>query len=408
MGRQRSIAAAFALAAGAALLAACGAPRSDVSPSVDAEAVAQASTALDPATVDAATALRPVRWADAEPFIDEGAAAEGWGPLRTALGHQRRWLRNRPADRLYTYGPRKVSVTELRRGVDQLLAWLGEDPSPETFGARVARHFDLFESVGDGAGDPKGDVLVTGYYVPEIEGSLTRRPGYSVPIYRPPGGLVRADLGAFNDEWKGRRIAGLLRGSRLVPFPDRNEIRTGDVPELRGRVLAWAADPTDLFFVEVQGSGILRLPDGTRRRFGYAGANGRAYRSIGKLLIDEGHVPREKMSMQAIRAWLNDHPDELHRVLDHNTSVVFFRFLDGPPVGNLGLPVTAGRSLAVDQKLMPPGGVGFLVTERPTPGTDGTTAVDGEIRRFIVAQDTGGAIRGAARADFFWGAGDDA
>ncbi|MEO1370018.1 MAG: hypothetical protein AAFX50_22785, partial [Acidobacteriota bacterium] len=121
-----------AVVAGAALLSACGAP-TDAPPPADAVPAVRPPAALDPATVDATTALRPVAWADAEPFIDEGAAAEGWEPLRVALRHQRRWLRNRPADRLYTYGPREVSVTELRRGVDQLLAWLGEEPSPETF-----------------------------------------------------------------------------------------------------------------------------------------------------------------------------------------------------------------------------------------------------------------------------------
>ncbi|MEM6795083.1 MAG: MltA domain-containing protein, partial [Acidobacteriota bacterium] len=350
---------------------------------------AAASEGQAPAAPTAPNALRPVPRSQLPLLIDEAAGDGDWSSLRIALERQRRWLRNRPADRLYTFGPRQLRTTELRDAVDLLLGWLESDPSPETFGARVARHFDLYESVGH---DGRGTMLVTGYFVPAIRASLTRRPGYEVPIYGPPSGgsrLVRVDLGAFSDEWRGRRIAGLLEGGRLIPFPDRREIRTGS--RMRGREIAWAADPVDLFFVEVQGSGVLSLEGGGERRIGYAGANGRPYRSIGKLLIDRGKVPRERMSMQAIRAYLDENPEELHDVLDYNPSFVFFRFLEGPPVGNLGFPVTAGRSIAVDQKLMPRGGVGFLITEKPNAAEGGATVIDGEIRRFVVAQDTGGA-----------------
>lgn len=365
--------------------------------------------------VEARTALRPVALRDLPPLFDRAAArgdtdpnqSADWSALRLALDRNLSWLRGRPQERAYTYGERQVSVGQLRSALGEVRGWLDEEPTPESFAARVVQRFDVVESVGRPGTEPgeKG-LLITGYYEPEIAASPRRRPGYEVPIYGPPGGLIRVDLGQWSDDWKGRRIAGLLRGGSLVPFPDRAALRTD--PVLRGREIAWAKDEVDLFFLEVQGSGSLRYPDGSVRRIGYAGANGRAYRSIGKLLIDEGAIPRHRMSMQRLRTWLAENPDHVRRVLDFNQSVVFFRFLEGPAEGNLGFPVTPGRSVAVDQKLMPPGGFGFLVTDLPAPTADGGTLVEGPLTRFVFAQDTGGAIRGADRADFFWGPGREA
>ncbi len=247
---------------------------------------------------------------------------------------------------------------------------------------------------------------VTGYYEPLIAGSLRRTEEYSVPVYGPPRDLFRVQLGEFRDEWEGRSVTGLLRGNRLLPYPDRREIREGG--RLRGREIAWARDPVELFFVEIQGSGALLLPDGAELRIGYAGANGRQYRSIGKLLIDEGKIPRERMSMQALREYLRDAPEEIERVLDHNESQVFFRRLDGPPVGSLGVPVTPGRSIATDHRLLPPGALGFLLTESPRRGTGRRDRRGRPAAPVRLNQDTGGAIRGAARADFFWGRGEEA
>jgi membrane-bound lytic murein transglycosylase A len=295
-------------------------------------------------------------------------------------------------------------VAQLRAALSETRTWLDAEMSPEDFAARVVQRFDVLESVGRRGTEPgEGGLLVTGYFTPEIDASPRRRDGYEVPIYGPPDGLIKIDLGAWSDDWKGQRIAGILQGGSLVPFPDRAALRGASV--LRGREIAWAKDAVDLFFLEIQGSGTLRYPDGSTRRIGYAGANGRTYRSIGKLLIDEGAIPSERMSMQSLRAWLAENPEHTRRVLDFNQSVVFFRFLDGLPLGNLGFPVTPGRSVAVDQKLLPPGGFGFLVTDLPAATADGGTLVEGPLTRFVFAQDTGGAIRGPERADFYWGPG---
>lgn len=349
-----------------------------------------------PAT--AADSLRPVSDVVLRELVDDG----DWASLRLALDRNRGWLARQPSDRRFTFGPRQVGAAEMLAALDRLTGWLAEEPSPAALAQRLDSAFEAMVDVADGS----ARMLVTGYYEPEIAASLRRTAEHGVPIYGPPPDLFRIELGELGDEWEGRSVTGLLRGNRLIPYPDRREIRQRG--PLRGREIAWARDPVDLFFVEIQGSGTLRLPDGGEVRIGYAGSNGRQYRSIGRLLIDEGKIERDRMSMQALRRYLRDHPEEIERVLDYNESQVFFRRLDGPPLGNLGIPVTPGRSLAVDQSLLPPGGLGFLLTDVPGIGEDGTTIAERPLRRFVLTQDTGGAIRGAERADFFWGRGDEA
>ncbi len=353
---------------------------------------------VEPIPVTRETALRLVPRDQLPLLLDDG----NWESLRLALDRNLRWLARQKSDRVFVFGPRRVEAAELRAALTLMDSWLDGDPSPEELAVRIAQAFDVLESVGNA----EGEMLFTGYYVPVIEGSLRRTSRFNVPIYSPPGDIIKVDLGLFSEQWKGMRTAGRLRGKTLVPYPDRGEIRRTGV--LRGREIAWAEDRVDLFFIEVQGSGVLRLPSGSERRIGYAGANGREYRSIGRLLIDEGKIEREKVSMQSIRSYLAEHPDDIDRVLDYNTSVVFFRWLDGPPLGNLGFPVTAGRSIAVDQKLFPSGAFGFVVTDLPAMGTDGRTVAEAPLTRFVFAQDRGGAIRGANRADFFWGRGAEA
>ncbi len=379
----------------ACLLTAC-APAPTQETTLPAQRAAPAAAAAAAATP--ATALRPVPFTELPALLDDGDRAS----LRRAIGHSRGWLARRPAGERFVFGPRQATAGELVAGLDRLLGWLAAEPTPETFAAQVAQGFEVLESVG-GEG---GGMLLTGYYEPLIDGSTRRSSAYPVPVYGPPADLIRINLGEFSERLAGRRIAGRLDGRRLVPYPDRREIRTAG--PLRGREIAWARDPVDLFFVEIQGSGALRLPDGRELRIGYAGGNGREYRSIGKLLLDEGKIERSKISMQAIRAYLAQHPEEVERVLDHNLSVVFFRQLSGPPVGNLGVPVTPGRTIATDQRLFPPAALGFLVTELAALAPDGRVIAEGTLARFVLNQDTGGAIRGAGRADFFWGRGEEA
>lgn len=326
-----------------------------------------------------------------------------WKGLRAALELQRGWLARQDAERVFRFGERRVKTPELRRGVELLLAELRREPDPAAFAAFVAQHFLALESVGG----RDGQLLVTGYYEPILEGSKLPSPAYPAPIYGPPGlSLISVDLGAFDEKWRGQRVAGQLQNGKLVPYADRRRIREEGL--LRGKEIAWAKDPIDAFFLEVQGSGTLRLPDGGELRIGYAGANGRPYRSIGKALIDQGKLSKSAVSMQTIRAYLEAHPEEQNALFDQNPSMVFFRVLEGAAVGSLGFPVTAGRTVAADPQYFPPGAVAFLLTEKPRALPDGTGEVEDLLTRFVVVQDTGGAIRGPGRVDYFWGRGPEA
>ncbi|MDX1631392.1 MAG: MltA domain-containing protein [Thermoanaerobaculia bacterium] len=244
--------------------------------------------------------------------------------------------------------------------------------------------------------------LFTGYYEPLLHGSRTRGGRYQVPLHVRPPDLVTVDLGRFRQDLEGRRIAGRLRGRSLVPFPDRAAIRTGALAG-RGLELVWVDDPVDAFFLQVQGSGRVRLPDGREVRLGYAAQNGHPYHSIGRELIDRGELSREEVSLQSIRRWLRNHPEEAEKVMNTNASYVFFRRLEGPgPLGSLGVPVTPERSLAVDERFHPLGAPVWVDTVVPKPGETGG---EEPFRRLLVAQDTGGAIRGPVRGDIFWGHG---
>lgn len=224
-----------------------------------------------------------------------------------------------------------------------------------------------------------GEALVTGYFEPVVEGSLTRRPGYEVPLYRKPpfqalSTLSRADIDA-----------GGLNG--------------------RGLELLWLADPVDTFFLHIQGSGQVRLRDGTSRRVGYAGNNYHPYHAIGRDLVQQGALPRERVSMQSIAAWLRAHPGQAPAVMQRNPRFIYFRLLEAAgPVGSEGTVLTRERSLAVDPRSIPYGLPVWLDVEHPDPQHSKAA----HLQKLTVAQDTGAAIKGPGRADFFWGSGDRA
>ncbi len=250
--------------------------------------------------------------------------------------------------------------------------------------------------------------LFTGYYEPRIEGSRVRQGRFQTPVYGVPDDLISVDLGQFRPQWAHEHIAGHLDGHELVPYPDRAKI---DAEGLKSApVLFYAADPISLFFLHIQGSGVVEFPDGGTAAVAYAAQNGRPYTAIGRTLADEGAIPRDQVSLQSIRAWLTAHKDQARRVMETDRSYVFFREM---PIGDpsLGSPGTEGvdltpeASLAVDPRLHPLGTPFFVVTT--VPATD-PAEPDRPYARLLIAQDTGGAIRGAVRGDLFWGRGKDA
>lgn len=243
--------------------------------------------------------------------------------------------------------------------------------------------------------------LFTGYYEASLRGSRTRYGPYRYPLYSRPDDLVMVQLGDFRDTLKGQRIAGRVIGGNLKPYEDRPAIVSGAWPH-NDKVLVWIDNPVDAFFVQIQGSGVVELPDGTLMRIGYAGQNGHPYYAIGRELIKRGALTKDNVSMQSIRGWLEANPDESDEVMNTNKSYVFFHEIKGEgPLGGSGVVLTAGRSLAVDPTKIPYGVPLWVDIEPPVKE-------NGPLRRLMVAQDTGGAIRGAVRGDVFWGYGDTA
>ncbi len=244
--------------------------------------------------------------------------------------------------------------------------------------------------------------LITGYYVPDLRGSRTPSPEYNYALYSRPEELLVIDLTEVYPDLGNYRLRGRLEGHRVVPFWKRSEIDSSQQP-LAGNELFWVNDAVELFFLQIQGSGRIILENGESIMINYADQNGHPYRSIGKLLIDRGMMTKDQMSMQNIRSWARDNPQHVAALLNENPSYVFFREL-GPevksPPGALGVPLTPGRSLAVDPKHIPLGAPVFVATTWPNSTRP--------LQRLMMAQDTGGAIKGRVRGDFFWGLGDQA
>lgn len=252
--------------------------------------------------------------------------------------------------------------------------------------------------------------LVTGYYEPLLYGSRARSDRFRVPLYSPPDDLLTIDLTALYPELRGRRLRGRVEGKRVVPYWDRAGIDAGNAP-VAGHELVYVDDPVEAFFLEIQGSGRIQLENGEVVRLGYADQNGHPYRAIGSVLAARGEMALERTSMQNIREWGRRNSDKLPELLENNPSYVFFRevpafaagsleaAIDGP-IGSLGVPLLPQRTIAVDTRSVPLGAPVVIATTFPS-----TTQ---PLQRLVMAQDTGGAIRGAVRADFFWGFGNDA
>jgi membrane-bound lytic murein transglycosylase A len=244
--------------------------------------------------------------------------------------------------------------------------------------------------------------LITGYYEPLLKGSRTKSSQYQYPLYRQPSDLVTVELGDVYPELKNKRVRGKLVGNKLVPYMTRAEIETSPSP-LSGNELLWINDIIDVFFLQIQGSGLVKLDNGEDVHVGYADQNGQSYNSIGRILVERGELTADQASMQGIKNWARSNLAKLRDLLNNNPSYVFFRELPANltgPIGALGVPIAAERSVAIDPKFVPLGAPIFLATTQPNSTNP--------LKRMMVAQDAGGAIKGGVRADFFWGAGNEA
>lgn len=341
-----------------------------------------------PAPPVAATkpSFQPVSFADLPgwPTDDQAAALV---PLRRSCGVLAR------VDQAKSVGPAALGGTasDWREACDAL-----NDPSLTNGAAARAAIEGQFTPVQVIKPDGDQTGLFTGYYEPLLRGSRDPSPQYPVPLYKRPDDLIAVDLGEFRADYHGQHIFGRVDGQKLVPYYSRAEIDRGLLAH-RNLELMWVDDPIDAFFMAIQGSGRIQLPDGRVTRVGYDASNGHRFVPIGRKLVAMGALTKDQVSMQAIRQWLLTHPDQKDAMIEQDPSYVFFTERSGDgPIGAQGLVLTAGRSLAVDPTILALGAPVWVDGDDPS-------APDGHWRRLMVAQDTGGAIRGAVRGDIFFG-----
>jgi membrane-bound lytic murein transglycosylase A len=313
--------------------------------------------------------------------------------LERSLAHLSRLAAADPG-RTLAFGAEPVPLRKVQATLVRFRELALARPSPAALAEALRREFRVFRSVGDGG----GTVLFTGYYLPELRGALAREGPYQTPLYRAPDDLVQVrarDFPQLSEDLVGRVVGG-----RLLPYPTRAEIAGGALAG-QGAELAFVDSPVDAFFLEIQGSGVLRLPDGTSRVVTFAGKNGQRYQAVGAELVRRGALRKEEVSMQSIRAWLAENPAARDEVLARNPSYVFFRFADAAQ-GSLGVPVTPDRTVAADARVFPKGALAFIETERPV---DAAGPAMRPFSRFVLDQDAGGAIRGSGRIDVYFGSG---
>ncbi|MDI1308795.1 MAG: murein transglycosylase A [Methylotenera sp.] len=272
-------------------------------------------------------------------------------------------------------------------------------PSSEAILAYFKQNFSVYKTTNI---DGTDSGLITGYYEPILKGSRFKSAKYSNPLYQAPTDLISVELDSLFPELKYKRVRGRLVGNKLVPYYNRADIESEAAP-LKGREFMYIDDIIDVFFLQVQGSGLVKLESGEQVHVGYADQNGLTYNSIGRLLVERGELTMANASMNGIKNWARNNPSKLRELLNSNPSYVFFRELPAGlpgPLGALGVPILGERVVAIDPKYVPLGAPVFLSTTEPNSAKP--------LKRLMMAQDTGGAIKGGVRADFYWGDGNEA
>jgi membrane-bound lytic murein transglycosylase A len=322
--------------------------------------------------------------------------------LDLAVRRNLEYLNRLSPETVFRYGSDEFTSRQVRESQEAFLNLLSKGLDPDQFSKEIRKNFQAYRAAGR---VEDGRVLFTGYYEPVYEGRLIADETFRYPLYRAPDDLIRIDLSPFGEKFKGETIVARIDGKKVLPYHSRYEIEARRVLGGRGLEIAWLKDPLDVAFLHIQGSGRLRLPDGKDLMVNYQASNGRPYRSIGRYLIERGFLTREEMSMQAIRKYLTQNPAVLDEVLNSNPSYVFFRQVEKGPLGSIGVLLTPGRSIALDSRVFPRGALGFISTQKPVIDDKGDIVAWANFSRFVLNQDTGGAIKGAGRADIFWGTG---
>jgi len=346
-------------------------------------------------------ALEPLSWWRSVSPQDDLAFKDIAAAARQSLEYYRKL----PPETAFSFGPAKVTALDMAVTLQNFLLIVeNASLSDEQKTKQIKKEFDFYQSVGS---DGWGKVLVTGYYEPMLSCRVNADDVYRYPLYKRPNDIIEIDLTLFGNDFPRNKLSARIEGRKVLPYYSREEIDQKQALANRNLEMLWCNDHVDIYFLQIQGSGKADLGNGNIVSILYDGQNGRQYKSLGKQLIDKGAIAKENMSMPAIREYLRQHPDEIVTLLNQNPSYVFFRMDMGPSLGNIGVPLTPGRSIATDSKLLPKGALAIIETQKPVI-ENGVIKEWKHFSRFVLNQDTGGAIKGPGRVDLFWGQGSDA
>lgn len=323
-----------------------------------------------------------------------------YSSLETAIHQSLDYLTLIPGSKPFRFGPDTFTASHLRKSMKAFLELMQQSPSNDQIREAIETTFLVYRSLGS---DGRGAVLFTGYYEPTLHGSLQASSDYPYPIYKRPDDWVSIDLGLFNPRYAEERVVGRYVDQTVIPYFSREDIDARGRLQDKGCELLWVSDQIDLFFLHIQGSGRVLLENGTVLHVNYDSDNGRPYQSIGRFLIKEGTISREEMSMEKIRTYLENHPEDVQRVFSHNERYVFFRIVGQGPLGAIEVPLTPGRSVATDMSLFPKAALAFIQTQKPFIGENGRINSWESFGRFVLNHDSGADIQGPGRVDLFWG-----
>ncbi|MGB5155935.1 murein transglycosylase A [Desulfobacterium sp. N47] len=312
------------------------------------------------------------------------------------------YLLKKPANYKFHFANDVYTASQMIASLENFQKFIASRPSADDLRKYININYYVYKSAGSNG---NGEVLFTGYYEPELEGSLLQSDIYKYPVYSIPSDLVSINLSLFSPKYKGEKITGRYTGQTVVPYYERKEIEAGAIADNKVCIIAWVKDPVALFFLQIQGSGKINLDNGESVNVHYHASNGRPYKSIGNLLIQKNIIARSEMSMQSIREYLNSNPEKMQEILNYNPSYVFFKTEQGGPFGCLQVKLTPERSIALDRSIFPLSGLAYIETSKPDADENGKILGWAKCCKFVLAQDTGGAIRGPGRADIFWGNG---
>jgi len=339
-----------------------------------------------------------VRESSPEVLVDDMDRAS----LNLAVDTSIRFYERRGGKEKYCFVDRCFSGREMASALRRFREIVNGERDTDHQKALIRESFDFYRAAGRTG---RGDVLVTGYFEPVLEGALEKTEQFRYPLYKTPEETVTVRLGLFRERYGKDRLVGRIDGREVVPHFSREDIDVRRRLADRGLEIAWLADPVDRFILHIQGSGKVRLPDGRLLRVNYDQSNGRPFRGLTTYMVQKGYLSEEEKGYEAMKSYLQNHPEIQDDIMNHNESYVFFRVVSDGPIGSLGLPIVPGRSIATDPTVFPRGGLAFLRSRKPSFDGDGKVVRWVPYGRFVLSHDAGGAIKGPGRLDLFCGEG---